>query len=82
MLRSFKFEVFAVMDNPLGTNGPTFFAKLIFFPPKHFLVFWKKEIFLSKKNFGGKKINLAKTILPALIGRKYHKLEISAASDN
>jgi hypothetical protein len=35
------------------------------------LVFWKKEIFLSKKNFGGKKINLAKkfsnlakTILP------------------
>jgi hypothetical protein len=41
--------------------GPTFFAKLIFFPPKLFLVFWKWEIFLSKKNFGGKKINLAKT---------------------
>jgi hypothetical protein len=42
--------------------GPTFFAKLknffaklIFFPPKLFLVFWKREIFLSKKNFGGKK---------------------------
>jgi hypothetical protein len=24
------------------------------------LVFWKRKIFLSKKNFGGKKINLAK----------------------
>jgi hypothetical protein len=41
-----------------------FFAKLIFFPPKLFLVFWKREILLSKKKIGGKKINLAKTILP------------------
>jgi hypothetical protein len=41
-------------------NGPTFFAKLIFFQPKLFLVFWKREIFLSKKKIGGKKINLAK----------------------
>jgi hypothetical protein len=48
-------------------QGPTFFAKLknffaklIFFPPKLFLVFWKREIFLSKKKFGGKKINLTK----------------------
>jgi hypothetical protein len=47
--------------------GPTFFAKLIFFPPKLFLVFWKREIFLSKKKFGGKKINLAKTIFPFFI---------------
>jgi hypothetical protein len=38
-------------------------------------VFWKREIFLSKKNFGGKKINLAKkffnlanTILPNNMG--------------
>jgi hypothetical protein len=52
------------------TNGPTFFAKLknffamfIFFPPKLFLVFWKRKIFLSKKKFGGKKINLAKSFL-------------------
>jgi hypothetical protein len=51
----------------------TFFAKLIFFPPKLFLVFWKSEIFLSKKKYGGEKINLAKmifdlakTILPFL----------------
>ncbi len=34
-----------------------------FFPAKTFLVFWKRKIFLSKINFGGKKINLAKTIL-------------------
>jgi hypothetical protein len=59
---------------------PTFFAKLIFFPPQFFLVFWKREIFLSKKNFGGKKLNLAKkffnlakTILPYMI---YHVLHI------
>jgi hypothetical protein len=44
---------------------------LKFFPPNLFLVFWKRKIFLNKKNFGGKKINLAKkffhlakTILP------------------
>jgi hypothetical protein len=43
-------------------NGPTFFAQpknffaqLIFFPPKFFLVFWKREIFLSKKILAGKK---------------------------
>ncbi len=44
-------------------KGPTFFALLknlfaqwIFFPPKFFLVFWKREIFLSKKNLAGKKL--------------------------
>jgi hypothetical protein len=35
-----------------------------FFAAKTFLVFWKREIFLSKKKFGGKKVNLAKTIFP------------------
>jgi hypothetical protein len=30
------------------------FCSANFFPPKFFLVFWNKEIFLSKKNFGGK----------------------------
>jgi hypothetical protein len=40
-----------------------FFAKLIFFPPKLFLVFWKRKIFPVKKKFGGKKINLAKKFL-------------------
>jgi hypothetical protein len=46
----------------MNIQGPTFFAqlknffaKLFFFPPKFFQVFWKREIFLSKKNFGGKK---------------------------
>ncbi len=29
------------------------------------MVFWKREIFLSKKKFGGKKINLAKAIFPS-----------------
>jgi hypothetical protein len=41
-------------------RGPTFFAKLIFSPPKLFLVFWEREICLSKKKIGGKKINLTK----------------------
>jgi hypothetical protein len=40
---------------------PPSFAKQIhsfaryFFPPIFFLVFWKREIFLSKKNLAGKK---------------------------
>jgi hypothetical protein len=40
---------------PFFAKLKNFFAKLIFFPPKLFLVFWKRKIFLSKKNFGGKK---------------------------
>jgi hypothetical protein len=55
-------------------NGPTFFAQLkkffaqlIFFPPKFFLVFWKREIFLSKKILAGKKISEQKR----LFGRKF-----------
>jgi hypothetical protein len=49
-------------------KGPTFFAQrknffvqLIFSPPKFFLVFWKREIFLNKKNFGGKKFTEQKS---------------------
>jgi hypothetical protein len=34
-----------------------------FFPPKFFLVFWKREIFLSKKNFGGKKFTEQKRLV-------------------
>jgi hypothetical protein len=49
-------------------KGPTFFAQrknffvqLIFFPRKFFLVFWKREIFLSKKNLRGKKFTEQKS---------------------
>jgi hypothetical protein len=41
------------------------------------LVFWKREIFLSKKKFGGKKINLAKTILPTKIIDTSKKMYLS-----
>jgi hypothetical protein len=43
------------------------FAKLIFFPPKFFLL--RKISFFqnTQKSFGGKKINLAKTVGPIFI---------------
>jgi hypothetical protein len=45
------FNSFALQKWRRSKNRPTFFVQLIFFPPKFFLVFWKREIFLSKKVF-------------------------------
>jgi hypothetical protein len=48
-----------------------FFAKLIFFPPKLFML---RKIFLfqnTKKSFGGKKINLAKKVGPFKISQNF-----------
>ncbi len=56
------------------SNGPTFFAKLIFSRQNLFWYFGKGTSLWTKKKFGGKKINLAKkffnlakTIFPLLI---------------
>jgi hypothetical protein len=61
MLSIDQFELTTPGLNKSNKIGPTFFAQrknffvqLIFFPPKFFLVFWKRKMFLSKKKFGGK----------------------------
>jgi hypothetical protein len=40
--------------------GPTFFAKLIFFPPIFFGILEKENLSEQKQIIGGKKINFAK----------------------
>jgi hypothetical protein len=57
----------SVSNLPLNLYGKMVFAKLIFFPPNFFLF---RKIFLfenTQKNFGGKKINLAKKVGPIFI---------------
>jgi hypothetical protein len=58
-----------IFNRNLINFGSTFFAKLknflaklIFFPPKLLLVFWKREIFLSKKKNWREKNQLSKKV--------------------